>query len=110
MLNWLERMMHLRTRSPEFGDAACEWLDTRNSAVLAHCCSGEQSSVIAVHNLSGKPQNVEIRLSRKVAALFDLLHNREHEIDGPLKLNLTPYGYLWLREGRGPESLASVTE
>jgi maltose alpha-D-glucosyltransferase/alpha-amylase len=110
MLNWLERMMRLRTRSPEFGDAACEWLDTRNPAVLAHCCSGEQSSVIAVHNLSGKAQNVEIRLSRNVKALFDLLHNREHEIDGPLRLKLKPYGYAWLREGRGPESLAGVTD
>src|SRR5262245_6835157 len=108
MLNWLERMMRLRTRSPEFGDAACEWLDTRNPAVLAHCCSGEQSSVIAVHNLSGKAQNVQIRLSRTIEGLFDLLHNREHEIDGSLKLKLKPYGYVWLREGRGPESLASV--
>lgn len=66
--------------------------------------------MIAVHNLSGKTQNVEIRLSRKVEALFDLLHNREHEIDGPLKLKLKPYGYVWLREGRGPESLAGVTD
>ena len=39
MLNWLDLMMCQRTRSPEFGDAACEWLDTRISAVLAHCCS-----------------------------------------------------------------------
>jgi maltose alpha-D-glucosyltransferase/alpha-amylase len=110
MLNWLERMMRLRTRSPEFGDAACEWLETRNPAVLAHCCSGEESSVIAVHNLSGKPQKVEIRLSRKPECLYDLLHNCDHKVDGSLKLKLKPYGYAWLREGRGPESLAGVTD
>ncbi len=46
------------------------------------CCSGERSGVIAVHSLSGKAQSVEIRPSRKVDALFDLLHNREHEVDG----------------------------
>ena len=102
--------MRLRTRSPEFGDSQCEWLDTRNPAVLAHCCSGERSSVMAVHNLSGKAQTVEIRLSRQADALFDLLHNREHEVNGALKLRLKPYGYLWLREGRGPESLAGTTD
>jgi hypothetical protein len=30
--------------------------------------------------------------------------------DGGLKLKLKPYGYLWLREGRGPESLAGVVD
>jgi hypothetical protein len=65
---------------------------------------------MAVHTLSGKAQTVEIRLSRQVDALFDLLHNREHEVNGALKLRLKPYGYLWLREGRGPESLAGTTD
>ena len=90
--------------------SACEWLDTRNPAVLAHCCSGEQSGVIAIHNLSGKTQNVEIRLPRKVKALFDLLHNKQHEIDGPLKLKLKPYGFMWLREGGAPEALAGLID
>jgi hypothetical protein len=30
--------------------------------------------------------------------------------DGRQRFRLAPYGYLWLREGRGPESLAGVVD
>jgi maltose alpha-D-glucosyltransferase/alpha-amylase len=111
-LNWTERMTRLRMRSPEFGTSQCEWLDTSDPAVLAHCCSGEHSSVFAVHNLSGRELETSIDLGRKMDVVFDLLNNCEHPVDehGRAQFRLQPYGYLWLREGRGPESLAGVTD
>ena len=75
-------MTRLRLRSPEFGTSRCEWLEARDPAVLAHCCRGEKSSVIAVHNLSEREVETTIELGRKVEGLFDLLKNCEDHVDG----------------------------
>lgn len=111
-LNWMERMTRLRLRSPEFGTSRCEWLETGDPAVLAHCCRGEKSSVLAVHNLSGRDVETTIDLGRKPEGLFDLLKNCEDHVDGDgrQRVRLGPYGYLWMREGRGLESMAGTIE
>src|SRR5689334_13863099 len=102
-LNWMERMTRLRMRAPEFGTSRCEWLETGDPAVLAHCCRGERSSVFAVHNLSGREVETTVELGRKVDGLYDLLKNCEDHVDGDgrQRFRLRPYGYLWIREGRG---------
>ncbi|HEY2019475.1 MAG TPA: alpha-amylase family protein, partial [Bryobacteraceae bacterium] len=107
-LNWLERMTRLRLRSPEFGGGRCEWLETSDPAVLAHCCAGERTSVFAIHNLSSREMEVTVKLGRKVDGLFDVLKNCDDPVadDGCQRFHLKPYGYAWYREGRGPESLA----
>ncbi len=111
-LNWIERMTRLRLRSPEFGNGACEFLDANDPAVLAHCCSGERSSVYAIHNFSGRELEVTVDLGRKVDGLFDLLTNTECLVQdgGRQQFRLEAYGYKWLRQGRGPESLAGVID
>lgn len=108
LLNWVERMTRLRMRCPEFGNGECSWLETSDPAVLAHCCRGERSCVFAIHNLSRRELDVGVTLGRRVTGLFDLNSNRELDApaDGLYRARLKPYGYLWLREGRGPESLA----
>jgi maltose alpha-D-glucosyltransferase/alpha-amylase len=107
-LNWIERMTRLRLRTPEFGTARCEWLNTSDPAVLAHCCHGERSSLVAVHNLSGRELEVTVDFGRKLERLFNLLKNCEEHIDAgrQQRFRLPPYGYLWMREGLSPESLA----
>jgi len=102
-LSWNERMTRLRLRTPEFGTSQCEWLETDHPEVLAHRCCGGRSSVFAIHNFSGRELDVRIKLGR-VSGLYDLLKNAECCGDG--RFHLEPYGYLWLREGRGQESLA----
>ena len=111
-LNWIERMTRLRLRSPEFGTSRCEWLEASDPAVLAHCCQGEKSSMLAVHNLSGREVEGTVELGRKVEGLFDVLKNCEDQADGDGRLHfrLPPYGYLWMREGRNPESLAGTID
>ncbi len=106
-LNWLERMTRLRMRRPEFGTGSCEWLETSDPAVLANSCTGEKSCVLAIHNLSGRPVDVSVNVTRRLPGWFDLLNNCErHESQDPRqRFQLKPYGYLWLREGTGPESL-----
>ena len=102
-LSWTERMTRLRLRSPEFGTSHCEWLETGDPAVLAHRCCGERSSVFVIHNFSGREIDVKIEMGR-VSGVFDLMNNSECAADG--KVHLGPYGYVWLREGRGQESLS----
>lgn len=65
-LNWMERMLRLRLRSPEFGTSGCEWLQASDPAVPAHCCRAEESSIFAVHNLSSKRVEATVELGRTV--------------------------------------------
>jgi len=111
-LNWMERMTRLRMRSPEFGMSECHWLEADDPAVLAHCCRGEKSSVFAIHNLSGREVETTIELGRKVEALFDLVKNCEDKVDGDgrQRVQLPPYGYLWMREGRSLESMTGTKD
>lgn len=101
LLNWLERATRIRMRSPEFGNGKCEWLETSDEAVLAHSCAGDHSCVFAIHNLSGRPVDVDVTLGRKVDGLFDLLDNRDNPVreGGPQHFQLKPYGFVWLRDG-----------
>ena len=107
-LNWIERMTRLRLRSPEFGTSRCEWLEASDPAVLAHCCQGEESRIVAVHNLSGREVETTVQLGCELEELFDVLKNCEVEVNraGPQRFRLPPYGYLWMRAGRRPESSA----
>jgi len=109
-LNWMERMTRLRLRSPEFGTSQCDWLEASDPAVLAHCCRGEKSSVFAVHNLSAREVETIVDLGRKVDGLYDILKNRDNHVDGDgrQRFRLGPYGYIWMREGRSPESMAGA--
>ena len=105
-LNWVERMIRMRLRSPEFGVGRCEWLETSDPAVLAHACSAGQSCVFAIHNLSGRQLDVSVALGRKVAGVLDLLKDCAYPVaeDARQQFRLKPYGFLWLRDGRDPES------
>lgn len=110
LLNWLERMIRLRTRLPEFGTGRVEWLETSDPAVLAHSCVTGDSCVIAVHNLSGREVEAVVTIGRKLAGVFDLLQNCEHPAaeDGHQRFRVRPYGYLWLREAHGQDGLGGT--
>ena len=103
-------MNRLRRRSSEFGTARCEWLETSDTAVLAHACSGERSCLFAIHNLSHRKVDVTVKFGRKVEGLFDVLNNCDTPIakNGNQRIKLRPYGYIWLRAGHGPESVTEV--
>src|SRR5207253_461542 len=100
LLNWLERAIRIRRRCPEFGSGEWEWLDTSESAVLAHCCKGESSSVVALHNFSSHEVKVEVNLGLGIEGLFDMLTDQKEEIRDPEhhRFKLSPYGYRWFRQ------------
>jgi maltose alpha-D-glucosyltransferase/alpha-amylase len=102
LLNWLERAIRARKSCPEFGTGRCVWLDTGNSAVLAHRCEKGGSRVYAVHNLSSQPVTVTIPIGGGAECLHDLLSKRPEEVqhDGHKRVDLEPFGFRWFREER----------
>lgn len=102
LLNWMERVIRRRRETPEFGWGRLELLDAGDRAVLAHRCEWEDSSVIAVHNLSpdARTVRVDVRPPHGHDCATDMLDggSRIHDLDqGCVDLELGGYGYRWLR-------------
>ena len=56
---------------------------------------------MAIHNLDDARVAAELDLGGGVTAVDDLLELREHRVEGGrLRVELGPYGYLWLRARR----------
>lgn len=100
LLNVIERMIRMRKELPAFGWGEWHLIDTGNSAVLAHCCTWRGETVLAVHNLAEKPQEVTFTVpDRQATRLIDLL-DEHHCLPGTgqrYKLDLASYGYGWFR-------------
>jgi trehalose synthase len=105
LLNWMSRLARRRRETPEFGWGAWSLVDTGDDAVLAHRCDWEGRTVLAIHNLSSEPRELELRLpgdssDDEQLGILDLLDRDGslHPIDGDrLALKLEGYGYRWLR-------------
>ena len=101
LLNWMERLIRRRKETPEFGWGTSSLIETAAPELFAHRCEWQGSTVIAVHNLSGKPAKATLELGGggKKAVVNDLLEDRDHAVksDGTLDVALDGYGYLWLR-------------
>jgi maltose alpha-D-glucosyltransferase/alpha-amylase len=108
MLNWMERVIRRRRETPELGWGATTLLDTSATAVLAHRCDWEDSTVVAVHNFSSSPVDVEVDLGdvEGIEELVDLLDGggAQKLTDAPLhSLRLGRYAHRWYRL-RGPDT------
>ena len=54
-----------------------------------------------MHNLGPEPVATELELGPDVEGVDDLLELRDHEVTrGRLRVELEPYGHLWLRARR----------
>ena len=104
LLNWTMRLARRRRETPEFGWGDWSLIDTGDHAVLAHRCTWEGSTVVAVHNLSAEPRELELPL-RDGGADDELTVRDLLDQDGPLQpldgrrlaMKLEGYGYRWLR-------------
>jgi len=92
LLNWMERLIRRRKECPELGWGRVSVLQA-DGPVLVHRCDWDGSSVVAVHNLSGK--RAKVKLSLDCTHLEDLLGADDH--DPTTELTLGRYGYRWFR-------------
>ncbi|MDA0161092.1 alpha-amylase family protein [Solirubrobacter ginsenosidimutans] len=97
LLNWFERLIRRRRECPELGFGELEVLDTGAGSVLAHRCDWEGETIVAVHELSGRPVTARLEIEDG-AALVDLFGHAEHPL--PATLELEPYAALWFRVRR----------
>ncbi|MPZ74077.1 MAG: trehalose synthase [Nitriliruptorales bacterium] len=101
LLNWMERAIRRRRETPEFGWGEWSLLDTDHNAVFAHRCEWEGRTVLAVHNLSDGPLEVEVDVGGGDGASVQDLLDADGSVQslerGMLQLTLEGYGHRWLR-------------
>jgi trehalose synthase len=101
-LLWFMKLLIRRYReSPELGWGEFRVLEQPHSAVLAHVCTWDDGTLIAVHNLGPEPLRVPLTLADCGAdhRLQDLLQDGVAPVSesGEVELALAGYAYRWLR-------------
>jgi maltose alpha-D-glucosyltransferase / alpha-amylase len=99
LLNWTERAIRTRKECPEFGWGEVQFLDTDHPTVMAHACSWQGNTVVAVHNFSRAACSVKVKLPSGAKELLHLFGRTVHE---PLSgsspvIDLDGYDYRWMR-------------
>ncbi len=100
LLSWMRALIGVRRRCPEFGWGPWRLIHSDEPGVFAHRCEWRGGHVAAVHNLRGEGCTATLRLAPEVRDGYEeLLGGARHELDpdGGLRVELGPYGYLWLR-------------
>jgi maltose alpha-D-glucosyltransferase/alpha-amylase len=100
LLNWMKRLIEVRKKTRVFGRGTLHFLRPANESVLAHVREHEGEILVAVHNLAGSAQPVELDLRawRGYTPVEMLGDTRFPTIgDGAYFISLAPYGYYWFR-------------
>jgi maltose alpha-D-glucosyltransferase/alpha-amylase len=105
LLNWMERLIRRRRECPELGWGRWKLLDAGDAAVFAHCAEWEGSTVVAVHNLAGRPAGARLEPGGE-GVLVDLFEDEELPLArGAAALDLGPYEARWFRIRRPGQRL-----
>ena len=100
LLNWMKRLIAARKKTRVFGRGTLRFLRPANESILAHVREHEGETILAVHNLSGAAQPVELDLRDGSVTLRSSCW-REPRFpavrDRPYFVSLAPYGYYWFR-------------
>jgi glycosidase len=104
LLNFMSMLIRRYRQSPELGWASFEVLDQPHHDVLAHRCSWDDGSLVAVHNLAPEARTLTLQLDDcdDSCSLVDLLEPGRSALDeaGSTEISLDGYGYRWLRIAR----------
>jgi len=104
LLNFMTTLIRRYRQSPELGWASFEVLYQPHHDVLAHRCTWDDGSLVAVHNLAPEARTLTLRLDDcdESCSLVDLLEPGRSPLDGAgsTEISLDGYGYRWLRIAR----------
>ncbi|MDX5419576.1 MAG: alpha-amylase family protein [Hymenobacteraceae bacterium] len=100
LLEWMKRLIRVRKHCREIGWGKAKVLTTNQPQILAHAMEWKGSTLVFVHNLSGKPCTFSISSRKMHPRQFITIF--EDDGYGPTKedtstLNLNAYGYRWFR-------------
>lgn len=99
LLNWVAGAIRTRRQIPELGAGTWTVLASGDPAVLAHCCSTDDSHFIAVHNLTDEQRSVELALA-DAGSMCRVLESQGSTVDisaGAVTVDLPRYGTAWLQ-------------
>lgn len=105
LLNWFERTIRRRRECHEIGWGHWSVLDVDDPAVLVHRCDWHGRTIVALHNLSGRPVTVHVPVDPPPSGALETVVG-----DGPgvvpldggvATVALGRYGHLWLRGATG---------
>ena len=98
-LNWMIKLIRMRTKCLEFGRGSYTIIDTGHPGVFAHCSKLENEIALALHNLTENEVTVEIDLGKdEVKRLVDVFGDANYEfLNGTRKIKLNPLGYRWFQ-------------
>ena len=100
LLNWMRRLIEVRRQTHVFGRGSIEFLKPDNHRVLAFTRTLGRETVLAVHNLAGTAQAVELELSPLAGAIpvemfgASIFPRIKRE---PYIMMLGPYDFYWFR-------------
>src|SRR6202008_722593 len=103
ILNWMRRMLAVRSRHPAFGRGSVTLLYPKNRKIRAYLREYEGDTLLCVANVAHSPQAVELDLSRFVGRVpVELNAGTLFPPIGELTylLTLPPYGFYWFGLGK----------
>jgi maltose alpha-D-glucosyltransferase/alpha-amylase len=105
----VQRLVRVRRHCRELSWGECTFLPSDNRRVLAHRCTYEGRSIVAVHNLASTATRVGVEIDGP-PRLRDLLTREEPEVgdSGRLALELAPFGYRWFRQAASADDEPDV--
>ena len=106
LLNWMRRMLAVRSRRPVFGRGQLLMLHPSNQSVIAFMRIDGDQRVLVVANLSRFVQAVELDLSEWIGALpTEIIGGQAFPPIGeqPYFLSLGPHGFYWFDLVSAPE-------
>ncbi len=98
ILNWMRRMLAVRTRHPAFGRGTLTLLYPKNRKILAYLREYNGDTLLCVANVAHSPQAVELDLSQFAGRVpVELNAGTLFPPIGELTylLTLPPYGFYW---------------
>jgi maltose alpha-D-glucosyltransferase/alpha-amylase len=97
LLSFMRNLIATRRNLPVLWEGRFELLDVGNDAVAAFSHSGDDGSLIAVHNLSDGVQTLRLDPAMIAASAGkNALGGAPLALDGSGRLALEPYGFAWL--------------
>jgi maltose alpha-D-glucosyltransferase / alpha-amylase len=100
LLNWTRRLIEVRRSTRVFGRGSIEFLKPANHRVLAFTRTLGRETVLAVNNLAGTAQAVELDLSRLAGAIpIEMFGGSIFPRIGrePYTMMMGPYNFYWFR-------------
>ncbi|HLM04273.1 MAG TPA: alpha-amylase family protein [Blastococcus sp.] len=101
LLSFMKLLIRRYRESPELGWGTFQVLEQPCPEVLAHLCTWDDGSLVALHNLGAEPRTVSLTLEGCDSShrLADLLRSAETPLSdrGKVEIPLEGYGYRWLR-------------